>query len=214
MKLLVTLALVLLFTPKTAFASQFGAGLNAGLNLAPIPMGGIDGFYRMDDLHLGISFSQGELDLTSLAEAESSVSSGLTSIDSFKTNAQLISFEARYFLLFGMNVVAGIGTRKLSIDYSISDVTGGNTAGTVEVNSQITKFGFGTMGRFGLIYLGLDLIAVHAPLSSSVSSSVSTTLPASGSELESLNQDMIDAGTNLGESTTIGALILNIGVML
>ncbi len=207
--------LTFLLLPQNILAASFGGGANLGLPIlpAPVPMPGIDLFYAMGDLHLGITAAQGSQDVTSLVE-DSSANNSLTSIDKFNISAQLMGLEARLFLLFGMNVVFGMGQSNVVFDYSISDTTGGNTAGKIEVKSTYTKLGFGTTGRFGLIYLGLDLLGVLAPISSDVSSTLNTSLPVSGSDLENLNSDLKKTGEDFGKSTLVSFAILRLGILL
>ena len=156
---------------QKAFAG-IGAGLNVGLDVAPIIGTGLDVFYDLGRVISGRHYSKGSGDFKDLLDLASV--DGI-SIEKLDAEATMTSIDARLFLLFGMNVFAGIGERKIDIDYGLRDSTFGlDVNGTIATKSTIAKAGFGTMFRLGVVYIGLDLAAVHTATSGSSSATIST----------------------------------------
>lgn len=207
--LLLPVVLGILFVPKAAIAG-IGGGINVGFGYAPIITTGIEGFFSLGDLRLGAGYLGGSSDLTDVAEAANDT--GELTVDKFNASVQQFSLNASYSILFGITVSAAIGKNTLSMDYSISDSTGGNTAGEIDIDSTFTKIGVGLNYGIGPVYFGAEILGIMVPASSSVSSTLSTTLPASGSDLEELNQDMVDLGEDIGESTSYSLFLLKVGI--
>ncbi|SMF05408.1 hypothetical protein [Pseudobacteriovorax antillogorgiicola] len=211
-RLVMTLSLLVGLACANPAIASIGLGLNAGLGVLPVPTMGADIFYDMGQITVGAHYAAGSGDFSDIAD----VGSADISVEKLEADVSLMTIDARFFLIFGMNFFAGVGQRTVDFAYSLRDSSlGAEANGTIETKSTITKAGFGTMGRFGVFYIGFDLAAVHAAASGSASTSTTTNIPAAASELQNQLDDLQNFAENdVAKGTTVGVAILSIGALL
>ena len=191
-----------------------GLGINAGLEVAPLVTSGVDVFYDMGQFTFGAHYAAGSGDLTSLAK--SVVETDAVKIDKLEASTSVLSFDARMFLIFGMNFFVGVGQRTLDMDFALQDSTlGVNIDGSFKTKSTISRMGFGTMGRFGVFYVGMDLAAVHLASGGSSDATINTPIPAAATELSAQFDELADfSEDSIAKGTTVGVAIFSVGALL
>lgn len=198
---------------KPAFAT-FGLGINGGMEVFPLVTNGIDVFYDMGRFTFGAHYAAGSGDLKDLAEA-GNVGTTAINIESLDATSTVMSFDARMFLLFGMNVFVGLGQRTIDLEFDLRDTTLGLTAdGKIETETSISRVGFGTMGRFGVFYIGFDLFAAQIAASGKSTSTLNSSIPAAATELQSEFDDLDKFADDLSTQTWGGGAILSVGALL
>jgi hypothetical protein len=179
----------LLYTPVSDFFLKYGAS----------------GSYHMSSkLHLGAAFLTG-----SYSQSLSETSGSNTARATLNGTGMAAYGTARYFVGNSFNVLSGVGYRKATLDYTISDSLGTKVDGKIDIASIVVPVFIGNSWSWdGGFSLGVDWIGAYVPLSGSSKGSIKGNL--SSSTLTSLNDDLVDMGHGMSKRSSLTLLLTSL----
>lgn len=183
-----------------------GLAVKGGMIASGIPGSGVEAYMNLSPkFQVGLGFSSGTLDLSSLVSTVA-----LVSIDKVNLNAQIIDVYSKYFVGNSFALTGGLAYRNMNSEINVS--SSGSSISTTSSGSAITaKVGIGNYWTydFGLT-IGCEWVGYLAPLSSSYSST-STQTGTVSSNLTNVRNDAEDLGKTLAKTGSVQLLNLTLG---
>lgn len=184
-----------------------GVSYKSGLGIGIIPVNGIDIYMNMNSrLQVGIGYSSGTLDLSSL------ILSDTTSKNKTDISVQLIDLYAKYFVGNSFAVTGGLTHRTIKSHIFVSSLTGSSSIDMNVSGSGVTgKIGIGNYWSWdGGFTLGCEWVGYLSPLTSSFSSkTVSVGIPSDS--MDNVADDGKSLGRTFSKSGSYQLLNLAIG---
>ena len=181
----------LLYTPLSDFVLQGGLGVS--YNMKP-------------DLGLGVHYLTGSKSISYESSDNGSKVTG-----SAKAQGSAGYAYGRYFFGNSFNMMAGLGMRNATIDYTIEESSLNlKLKGKIEIQSIAVPVFIGNRWTFSSGFtIGCDWVGAFIPLSGKAKSSLDGNL--SSSTIAEINEKFVSMGDDLAHKTSITLLLTSIG---
>jgi hypothetical protein len=193
-----------------------GVDLGYGLTIGGLPGMNLHGYYNLNsDFSLGLLYSSGSLDLSSVLSDTADIS-----ITEAAVSGSIVGLAARYYTGNSFYLLGGIGQRNVEMSIGLkSTVLDYGIEGGVEVDSTVIVFAIGNQWQWSSGFsLGVEWFGYATPIGAKASSDfnetgalASTVAASTKADMEKLRKDAQDAGEALGETGSARLFVISLG---